>query len=221
MQAGKGKAARKSNEITATPTRGPSAEVTPRLKVNKREQAQAKKIKQARKKGLEDFFGQGPCVPALSWEGAPIDAVVGQRGDENKAIDWKEGKGTFPPTESSKGLPTVKATMHLQTKEYGEGGQGEGQSKSKKGMKKSSQKGLDDKILRRSKRTKSDDEGSAPGEEWPDGAVVNLEAMKGLLRKKGLSMATPKGPEKKEKRKAKFAEAASKGASQKPEPAMK
>jgi hypothetical protein len=39
MQAGKGKAPRKSNKITATPTQGPSAEVTPCLKVNKREQA--------------------------------------------------------------------------------------------------------------------------------------------------------------------------------------
>ncbi len=39
MQAGKEKAAPKSNKIVATPTKGPSAEVTPRLKVNKREQA--------------------------------------------------------------------------------------------------------------------------------------------------------------------------------------
>jgi hypothetical protein len=122
MQAGEGKAARKSNKITATPTQGPLAEVTPCLKVNKREQAQAKKIKQARKKGLEIFFGQGPGVPAPSWEGTPIDAVIKQRGDENKAIDQKEGKGTFPPTESLKRLPTVNARMHLQTKEDGEGG---------------------------------------------------------------------------------------------------
>jgi hypothetical protein len=57
------------------------------LKVNKREQVQAKKIKQARMKGLEDFFGQGPHVPAPSQEGTPIDAVVKRRGEENKAID--------------------------------------------------------------------------------------------------------------------------------------
>jgi hypothetical protein len=126
MQTGKGKAACKSNKIAATLTQGPSAEVTPRLKVNEREQAQAKKIKQARKKGLEDFFGQGPRVPAPSWEGTPINAVDKQRGDENKAVDQKEGKGTFPPTESSKGLLMVKATMHPQTKEDGEGGQGDG-----------------------------------------------------------------------------------------------
>jgi hypothetical protein len=111
--------------------------------------------------------------------------------------------------------------MQLQTKEDGEGGQGEGQSKSKKGTKKSSCKGLDDETLCRSKRTKSDDKGSALGEEQPNGAVVNLEAMKGLLRKKGLSTATPKGPKKKEKRKATFGEAASKGASRKPELTVK
>ncbi len=74
-------------------------------------------------------------MPAPSWEGTPIDAVIKQRGDENKAIDQKEGKGTFPPTEFSKGLPTVKATMHLQAKEDGEGGQGDGQLKIKEGRK--------------------------------------------------------------------------------------
>ncbi len=59
MQASKGKAARKCDEIAATPTRGKSAEVTPSLKANEREQAQAKKIK---KKGQEEFFGKGPRV---------------------------------------------------------------------------------------------------------------------------------------------------------------
>ncbi len=102
---------------------------------------------------------------APSREGTPIDAVVKQRGVKNKAIDQKEGKGMFPPTESLKGLPTVKVTMHLQRKEDGEGGQGEGQSKSKKGTKKSLRKGSDDETSRRSKRTKSDDKGSALGEE--------------------------------------------------------
>ena len=51
--------------------------------------------------------------------------------------------------------------------------------------------------------------------------MVNLEAMKRSLRKKRSSTTTPKGPKKKEKRKATFAEAESKGASQKPEPAVK
>jgi hypothetical protein len=46
-------------QAVATPTRGKSVEVTPSLKGNEQEQAQAKKIK---KKGLEEFFGKGPRV---------------------------------------------------------------------------------------------------------------------------------------------------------------
>ncbi len=53
MQAGEEKAARKSNESTKTPTRNSSAEVTPSMKVSEREQAEAKKVKQVRKKELE------------------------------------------------------------------------------------------------------------------------------------------------------------------------
>jgi hypothetical protein len=62
MQEGEGKAARKSNEITKTPTRNPSAEVTPSMNVSEREQAEAKKVKQVRKKELEEYFGKGPRV---------------------------------------------------------------------------------------------------------------------------------------------------------------
>jgi hypothetical protein len=42
--------------------------------------------------------------------------------------------------------------------------------------------------------------------------VVNLEAMKGLLRKMGAGMVKPKGSKKKDKKTATFVEAASKGA---------
>ncbi len=59
MQDIKGKTARKSEEITATPTRASSAEVTPHPMANERVQAQAKK---AKKKGLEGFFGAGARV---------------------------------------------------------------------------------------------------------------------------------------------------------------
>jgi hypothetical protein len=72
-------------------------------------------------------------------------------------------------------------------------------------MKKSSCKGSDDKISCQSKRTKSEDKGSALGGEQPDGAVVNLEAMKGLLRKKGAGAVKPKGSKKKDKKTATFA----------------
>jgi hypothetical protein len=57
MQTNEGKAARKCNEIAATPTQSISAEATPNQKATEREQAKAKKIK---KKGLEEFFGMGP-----------------------------------------------------------------------------------------------------------------------------------------------------------------
>ncbi len=76
MQAGEGKAAHKSDEITKTPTRNPSAEVTPCMKVSEREQVEAKKVKQVRKKELEEYFGKRPCVQAPSREGTPINAVL-------------------------------------------------------------------------------------------------------------------------------------------------
>jgi hypothetical protein len=110
---------------------------------------------------------------------------------------------------------------HLKTEDEGERGQGDGQSLSKKSTKKLSCNGSDDEISCQSKRTKSDDEGSALGGEQPNGAMVNLEAMKESLRKKGAGMVKPKGSKKKDKKIATFAEAASKGALQKTEPKVK
>jgi hypothetical protein len=67
------------------------------MKISKREQAKAKKNKQGKKKGLANFFGQGPHVPAPSWEGALINAVIQQR--ENRGTNCKDGKGKSPSTE--------------------------------------------------------------------------------------------------------------------------
>jgi hypothetical protein len=53
----------------------PSAVVTPSMKVCKREQAEAKKVKQIRKKEVEAYFGKGPRVQAPPREGILIDAV--------------------------------------------------------------------------------------------------------------------------------------------------
>jgi hypothetical protein len=94
-------------------------EVTPSLKADEREQAQAKKIK---KKGPEEFFGKGLRVQPPSREGTPIDAVVKRRGNKNKANDRKEGEGKSPSTKLGEGLSTVQPTMQLQSKEDGEGG---------------------------------------------------------------------------------------------------
>ncbi len=99
------------------------------MKISKREQVKAKKIEQGKKKRLADFFGQGPCVPALPREGAPIDAVVQKRD-----TDRKEGKGKSPSTElaSLKRSTKVKATKQLKAEDKGERGQGDGQTLSKK-----------------------------------------------------------------------------------------
>jgi hypothetical protein len=58
IQGGGGKSSRKSNEIATTPMRGLSAVVTPSTKMSKREQANSKKIKQGKKKGLEEFLAR-------------------------------------------------------------------------------------------------------------------------------------------------------------------
>jgi hypothetical protein len=63
----------------------------------------------------------------------------------------------------------------------------------KKNKKKPSHKGSDDKISRRSKRTKSNNEESALKGNQPNGAKVNLKAIKGLLRKKGTGATKSKG----------------------------
>ncbi len=160
-------------------------------------------------------------MPAPPREGTPIDAVVQRR--ENRGTNCKEGKGKSPSTElpSLKRLTKVKATKHLKTEDKGERGQGDGQTSLKKSTKKLSCNGSDDKISRQSKRTKSDDKGSALSGEQPNGAVVNLEAMKESLRKKGAGMVKPKGSNKKDKKTVTFAEAASKGALRKMEPKVK
>jgi hypothetical protein len=59
---------------------------------------------------------------------------------------------------------------------------GDRQTLMKKSMKKSSCNGSDDEISCQSKRTKSDDKGSALGGEQPNGAMVNLEAVTESLR---------------------------------------
>ena len=75
MQEGEGKTSRKSDEIAKTPTRGQTVEVTPRMNATEREQANAKKAKRDKKKGLEDYFGTGVRVPPPSLAGTPTDAV--------------------------------------------------------------------------------------------------------------------------------------------------
>jgi hypothetical protein len=91
----------------------------------------------------------------------------------------------------------------------------------KKNKKKPSCKGSDDETSQRSKRIKSNDEGSALKGNQPNGATVNLKAIKGLLRKKGPGATKSKGSGKNDKRTATFSEAASKEAPQKSQPEVK
>jgi hypothetical protein len=64
MQEGGGKLSRKSDKIAKTPTRGSLTVVTPSTKIGKREQAQAKKIKQGKKRGWQTFLARDRgCQP--------------------------------------------------------------------------------------------------------------------------------------------------------------
>ncbi len=116
---------RKSNEIATTPTQGSSAVVTPSTKMREREQANAKKIKQGKKKGLEEFFSQGPWVSAPLWEGTPINAVIQQR--ENRSNNSKGGdKPHLTKLVSLNGSMMAYAMKKLQAEGGGERGKKDG-----------------------------------------------------------------------------------------------
>ncbi len=173
--------------------------VTPSTKMREREQANAKKIKQGKKKGLEEFFGQGKWVSAPSQEGTPINAIVQQR--ENRSSDGEGGdKPHLTKLVSLNGSTMAYAMKKLQAEGGGERGKKDGQTMGKKDTKKTTRKSSDDKNSCRSKCAKSDDKVLAIEGEQPDSVEVNLEAMKGSLRKKGTGMAKSNGLEKKDKR---------------------
>jgi hypothetical protein len=213
MQAREGKVACKSNKITKTPMHNPSAEVTPSMKVGEKEQAEAKKVKQVRKKELEEYFGKGPRVQAPSREGTPIDAVLQRR--EIGRPNHIEGKERPTKLLLLKGVTKAKVQMPQQMEDNGEEGQGGGNKKTKKSKKKSPHKGSDDKTSRKSNWTKSDNKVSVLGGKGLDSSVVNLEAMKGLVRKKGAGKDKSTDAKQKAKKSATFAESASKGAPRK------
>jgi hypothetical protein len=164
------------------------------VKNSEREQAHHKKSKQDKKKELVIFFGQGLCVPAPSQKETPIDIVVNKRKDGR--TKQEEGNGELPSKDMAplKGLEKVKAKKKLWAEEDGQKiGQGDEQKRPKKIKKKPSRKGSDVKTTRRSKRTKSNNEGLALKGKGPNGAKVNLKAMKGSLRKKGAGATKSKG----------------------------
>ncbi len=74
----RGKGARKSADITATPMR---AEVTPNGKQGREHEQEApKKSWGIVKKGLDDYFGKGKRIPTPSTKGDPV-TTVSQRRD--------------------------------------------------------------------------------------------------------------------------------------------
>ena len=195
MQDIKGKTVRKSEEITATPMRASAAEVTPQSMANERVQAQAKK---AKKKGLEGYFGAGARVPPPTLKGTPIDAARKRRGGEETTSGHNKGEG------GSLAVPRMEANSNI----GGKGEQRGSRANTTKLSKKSPRNASDDDLSRRSKKTQSDDEVSSPDESG--GNTVNLEAIKGSLRKKGSGTPSRKGSETKDKKKATFAEVARK-----------
>ncbi len=69
----RGKAARKSDDVTDTPAR---AKVTPNGKQNRECKQDPKKSRGDIKKGIKDYFGKGKRVSTLSTEGDPVTTVV-------------------------------------------------------------------------------------------------------------------------------------------------
>jgi hypothetical protein len=75
MEAGKG--TRKSNDITATPTRTTPTTSVPQQ--GERKQDVPKKLRSAMKKDLTGFFGQGKRAPGPTTAGNPIETVIQRR----------------------------------------------------------------------------------------------------------------------------------------------
>jgi hypothetical protein len=87
MEAGKG--TRKSDDITATPTRTTPTTSVPQK--GEREQDGAKKLRSAMKKDLTNFFGRGKRASGPTTAGNPIETVI-QRRSISK-VGTTTGKG--------------------------------------------------------------------------------------------------------------------------------
>ena len=126
-------------------------------------------------------------------------------------------------TTGGKRQPPIETTAHgrkAKSSTEGEDNQRRTHEKLPTKSKKSTRNNSDDDLSRQSKKTRSDDDASSPADATGNGDTPNLEAIKGSLRKKGSGSATPKGLEMKAKKTATFAEAVSKGATDKSAPAI-
>jgi hypothetical protein len=91
---------RKSDDITRTPTRGQALAITPsKKKTSKREQGSAKKSRQGRKKGLLEFFVDGPQVKAPATDGTPIKTAKNQTERTPSSINTTKIRDSDKSTE--------------------------------------------------------------------------------------------------------------------------
>jgi hypothetical protein len=93
METGKG--TRKSNDITATPTRTMPTTNVPQQGEHK--QDVPKKLRSAMKKDLTDFFSQGKRAPGPTTAGNPIETVI-QRRISKEGTATGKGDSTTTPT---------------------------------------------------------------------------------------------------------------------------
>ncbi len=115
-----GKGARKSDEITATPTR---TATTNKNHQSEREQEPPKKPRSVLKKDLTEYFGQGKRSPVPTTEGNPIETVI-QRREMQGVLDTSTGKdgsatgegGTKDDNNNSWLTPLVKRSKGKKNK---------------------------------------------------------------------------------------------------------
>ncbi len=126
-------------------------------------------------------------------------------------------------TTGGKQQPSTETTAHgckAKSSKEGEDDQRRTREEFSSKSKKSTHNNSDDDLSRRSKKTRSDDDASSPADATGNGDTPNLEGIKGSLKKKGSGSTTPKCSEQKAKKTATFAEAVSKGATDKLVPAI-
>jgi hypothetical protein len=178
-----GKGTRKSEDITATPTR--EAPTKNKKQQSKRKQEVPKKLQSATKKNLTDFFGHGKRAPGPTTEGNPINTVLQRRilqvgtpmgkGDSEARAGGKKGDNNSWRT------PFVKK-KRFKSNTTPQGAEG------KKGQ--------------NNKKPQSDDKQSV-GEQSKGteraGHTVDLKSMSALMRTKSQKIKIPKPKKDKEK----------------------
>jgi hypothetical protein len=172
--------ARKSDNITATPTR--TALTTSKKQQSEREQEMPKKPRSVLKKDLTEYFDPGKRSPVPTTAGNPIDTVIQCRKLQVGTPTGKEDSGT------------------------GEGGGKKDNNnswltplvKKKRGKSNRATKDARDEEGHNNKKLRSDDKEESAGEQQA-GFTVDLESMSASMRKKSPKTKTLKTKKDKEK----------------------